>query len=93
MNNFIRKIDGFYTNNVYNTDTDSLYIEKKSWDVLDKAGLVGDDLCQGRNDYKSGSIFYGLFLASMIKYCLTIDNYGIIQEHKTFEDSMLVNGF
>ena len=28
MNNFIHAIDGFYTNDVYYTDTDSLNIEK-----------------------------------------------------------------
>ena len=27
VNNFIREIDGFKTNNVYYTDTESLYIE------------------------------------------------------------------
>ena len=85
MNNFIRVIDGFKTNNIYYTDTDSLYIERKYWDVLDKAGLIGNNLCQGKNDYKSGGIFYGLFLAPKIKYCLTIDEYGIISEHKTFK--------
>ena len=37
------------------------------------------------NDYKTGGIFYGLFLAPKIKFCLTIDDYGIIQEHKTFK--------
>ena len=31
----------FYTNDVYYTDTDSLYIENRHWDKLDKAGLVG----------------------------------------------------
>ena len=85
MNNFIREINGFYENNIYYTDTDSLYIEKKYWDVLDKAKLVGDDLCQGKNDYETGGIFYGLYLAPKIKYCLTIDDYGIIKEHKTFK--------
>ena len=85
MNNFIREMNGFYNNNIYYGDTDSLYIEKKYWDVLDKANLVGEDLCQGKNDYKTGGIFYGLFLAPKIKYCLTIDDYGIIQEHKTFK--------
>ena len=85
MNNFIREINGFYENNVYYTDTDSLYIEKKYWDVLDKANLVGDNLCQGKNDYETGGIFYSLYLASKIKYCLTIDEYGIIKEHKTFK--------
>ena len=29
MNNFIHAIDGSYTNDVYYTDTDSLYIESK----------------------------------------------------------------
>ena len=41
MNNFIHAIGGFYTNDVYYTDTDSLYIENKHWDKLDKAELVG----------------------------------------------------
>ena len=41
MNNFIREINGFYNNSIYYGDTDSLYVEKKNWDVLDKANLVG----------------------------------------------------
>ena len=86
MNNFIREINGFYHNSIYYGDKDSLTIEKKYWDVLDKANLVGEGLCQGKNDYKTGGIFYGLFLAPKIKYCSTIDGYGIIQEHKTFKE-------
>ena len=85
MNNFIREINGFYNNSIYYGDTDSLYIDKKYWDVLDKANLAGESLCQGKNDYKTGGIFYGLFLAPKIKYCLTIDEYGITKEHKTFK--------
>ena len=53
--------------------------------MLDKANLVGEELCQGKNDYKTGGIFYGLFLAAKIKYCLTIDEFGVIKEHKTFK--------
>ena len=67
MNNFIHAIDGFYTNDVYYTDTDSLYIENKHWEKLEKARLVGKNLLQGKNDYKDGGIFYGLFLAPKIK--------------------------
>ena len=85
MNNFIHAMDGFYTNDVYYTDTDSLYIENKLWDKLDKPGLVGKNLLPGKNDYKDGGIFYGLFLAPKIKYCLTINKYGVIDEHKTFK--------
>ena len=63
MNNFIHAFNGFYTNDVYYTDTDSLYLEKKLWDKLEKTGLVGKALLQGKNDYKHGRILYGLFLA------------------------------
>ena len=85
MNNFIQAIDGFYTNNVYYTDTDSLYIENKQWDKLNKAWLVVKNLLQGKNDYKGGGIFYGLFLAPKIKNCLTVNKYGVIDEQKTFK--------
>ena len=85
MNNFIRETNGFYNNSIYYGDTDSLYIEKNYWDVLDKVNLVGEGLCWGKTDQKTRGIFYGLFLAPKIKYCLTIDEYGIIQEHKMFK--------
>ena len=85
MNNFIHAINGFYTKDLFYTDTDSLYIEKKHWDKLDETGLVGKKLLQGKNDYKDGGKFYGLFLAPKKKYCLTINKYGIFDEHKTFE--------
>ena len=41
LNNFIREINGFYNNSIYYTDTDSLFMKEKYWDVLDKANLVG----------------------------------------------------
>ena len=85
MNNFIHAKFGFYTNDVYYTDTDCLYIENKLWDKLDKAGLVGKNLLRGKNEYKDGDIFNGLFLALKIKYCLTIKKYGVVDEQKTFK--------
>ena len=66
-NNFFHTIDGFYTNDVYYSDTDSLYIEFKHCDKLDNAGLFQKNLLQGKNDYRGGGILYGLFLAP-IKY-------------------------
>ena len=39
-NNFISEINGFYSNSIYYGDTDSLYIEKKYWDVLDNTNLL-----------------------------------------------------
>ena len=73
MNNFNHAINGFHTNDLYYEDTDSMYIENKHWDKLDKAGLFGKNLLRGKNDYKDGGIFYGLFLAPKIKFCLTIN--------------------
>ena len=85
MNNFKHAIDGFYTNDIFYTGTDSLFIENKHWDKFEKAGLVGKNLLQGKNDYKDGGIFYGLFLAPKTKNCLTLNKNGVIGEHKTFK--------
>ena len=64
MNSFIRELNGFYNNSLYYGDTESLYIEKKYWDVLDSAKLFGKNLCQGKNDYESGGIFFRFILSS-----------------------------
>jgi len=85
MNNFIHAIDGFYNHSVFYTDTDSLYIENKHWDKLKEKNLVGKNRGQGKNDYGDGGIWYGLFLAPKIKFALTINKYGVIDEHKTFK--------
>ena len=54
--------------------------------MLDKAGLVGSELCHGRKDFISGGIFYGLFLALKIKYCITNEfEFGNTEEHQTFK--------
>ena len=50
---------------------------------MDKAGLVGDNLTQGKNDHKSGGVFDSLFLSSKK---VAIDIYGYIQEHKILND-------
>ena len=63
MNNLIHAINGFYTNDVYYTDTDSLYIENKHWEKLKNLKFVGKDLLQVENDYVDGGILYALFLA------------------------------
>ena len=85
MNKFFREVNGSYKNNNYYTHTDSLYIKKKYWVVLNKANLVGRNLCQGKNDYETGGIFYSLFLAPKRKFCLIIDEFGFGQQHMTFK--------
>ena len=83
MNNFIGEKNGFYNNSLFYGDMNSTYIEKQYWDVLDKSGLVGSNLCRGENHYKSGDIYFGLCKDPKIKYCSTINEFGVIEEHKT----------
>ena len=52
---------------------------------MNEAGLVGKNLLQGKNEHGDGGIFYGLFLAPKIEYCLTINKYGIIDEKNCFK--------
>ena len=85
MNDVINQIDGFYNNNIYYTDTDSLYIHKKYWSTLVEKGFVGKSLGLGKNDYGDSGIFYAWFLAPKIKYCLVIDDFGIISAKRTFK--------
>ena len=85
MNNVINQINGFYNNNIYYTDTDSLYIHKKYWSNLIDNGFVGKSLGLGKNDYGDSGIFYAWFLAPKIKYCLVIDDFGIISAKRTFK--------
>ena len=85
MNNFIKEIDGFKSPEIYYTDTDSLYIHKKNWDVLEKADLVGGNLGQGKNDYGNGGIIFGLFVAPKIKYCLVLKDDNTLEEKTTFK--------
>ena len=84
MNKFLHAINGFYSNDVCYTDTDSLYIENRHWDKINMSGLVGKKRLQGKNDYRDGGIWFGLFLAPKIKYCLTINKFGVIDKHKSF---------
>ena len=47
--------------------------------------MVGKNLLQGKNDFRDGGIWYDLFLARKIKYCLTINKFGVIEKHETFK--------
>ena len=53
MNIFMHAIKAFCTNDVYYTDFDSLYVENKLWDKLDKAGLVGKIYYQVKMNIKT----------------------------------------
>ena len=85
MNDVFREIDGFYSNNIYYGDTDSGYIHNKHWSTLVEKGYVGKSLGQGKNDYGNSGIFYAWFLAPKIKYCLVMEDFGVISAKRTFK--------
>ena len=85
MNDVFREMDGFYSNNIYYGDTDSGYMHKKHWSTLVEKGFVGKSLGLCKNDYGNSGIFYAWFLAPKIKYCLVIDDFGVISAKRTFK--------
>ena len=85
MNDVISALDGFKNNKIYYEDTDSIYIHNDDYEVLKTKGLIGKDLYQSKNDYGKGGILYGLFLAPKIKYCIVIDENGILSQKNAFQ--------
>ena len=72
MNIFTHAFDGFYNNSVYYTDTDSFYIENKHVGKLDKFGLVGNILLQGKKRLQRWWIFQ--WTVSSTKNKILFDN-------------------
>ena len=85
MNEMFPVIHGFYSNCVYYGDTDSGFLHKKHWCTLIGKGCVGKSLGLGKNDYGNSGIFYAWFSALKIKYCLVIDDIGVIWAKGTFK--------
>ena len=86
MNDVILTLDGFKNNKIYYGDTDSIYIHKNDYNLLIEKRLIGKDLCQSRNDYGGNAgIVYGLFLAPKVKYCIIIDENGVLSQKTTFK--------
>ena len=86
MNDIILTLDGFKNNKIYYGDTDSVYIHKNDYNILDENGLIGKNRWQSKNDYgDNAGIVYGLFLAPKVKYCIVIDENGVLSQKTTFK--------
>ena len=59
-------------------------LKKKHWDSFNKAGHVGEELGQGKNDYGKGGRFHALFLALKVENCLKSNEHGFMGGRKTF---------
>ena len=85
MNEVINQMVGFYNKSIYYSDTDSLYSHKTYWSSLFDNRFVGITLGVNREDYRISGIIYAWFLAPKIKYCLVIDDFGLISGKRTFK--------
>ena len=85
MNDVILALDGFKNNKIYYGDTDSIYIHNDDYEILKTKVLIGKNLYQLKNDYGKGGILFGLFLAPKIKYCIVIDENGILSQKTNFK--------
>jgi hypothetical protein len=55
-------------------------LKKSLYDKLDSLCDVGGDICKGKNDYGSGGIVYGLYLAPKIKYYIVLNDGTLVDE-------------
>ena len=85
MKEIISQKGGFYNNSIYYEDTDTMYLHMKYWFDLVDNGFVGESLGLGKIDYGNSGKFYAKFLAPKIKYCLVIDDFGVISAKRTFK--------
>jgi DNA polymerase type B, organellar and viral len=70
MNRYIYALDGFYNHTIIYMDTDSVYILEKDYPLLVKAGLVGKELGQCKNDYGEGEVIEEFYsLGKKLKIC------------------------
>ena len=85
-NDVIKQKGASYKISVYYNDTDSPYRNKKYWSDLIDNGFVGKSLDLGKNYYGDSGLFYAWFLTPKIKYCLVIDDFGVISAKHLFKD-------
>ena len=78
-------LDCFKNNEIYYAGTDSIYIHNNDYEILKTKGLIGKDLYQSKTDYGKGGNLYGLFLAPNNKYCIVMDETGILSQKTTFK--------
>ena len=85
MNDFIKQRGDFYNISISYTDTDSLYIHKKYWFDLVDNGFFGISFGLSKINFSNSGIFYALFMAPKIKYCLVTDDFGVISAKIIFK--------
>ena len=50
-------------------------------ELLEKQGMIGKELGQSKNDHgNNAGIFYGLILAPKFKYCINVNELGVLSQ-------------
>ena len=75
----------FKNNQTYYSDTDFIYIHNNDYDFFKTKSLIGEDLFESKNVYGDAGIVYGLFFCPKGKYCIVINELGILSEKTTFK--------
>jgi DNA polymerase elongation subunit (family B) len=71
MNEYVDASDGFFSHTIVYSDTDSQYMTKDSYRLVEEKGLIGNELGQCKNDYGEGlEIVKFLCLGKKMKMCL-----------------------
>ena len=89
MNDVILALDGFQNINIYNRDTDNVYIHHNDYEIIRTKGLIRNNLYQSKNDYGQRAVLFGLFLAPKNKDCIVIDANGVLSQKKRLSKDMI----
>ena len=69
----------------FTTETPSQSIYTKNIEILKTKGLIGKELFQSKNDSENSGILYGLSIAPKTKYCIVMDENGVLSQKNHFQ--------
>ena len=73
MNSFVDAIDGWRHPKIFYTDTDSLYMREEDAEILNKCGMVGEELGQVKSETAPHYIKQAIFLGPKQKFLVLSD--------------------
>ena len=56
------------------------------YQLLKSKDSIAENLYQAKNEYGKGAVLYGLFLAPQYKYCIVLDENGILSQKQLSKD-------
>ena len=87
LNDVSLSLDGFINSKIYYSDTDSIYIHRNDYKLLQKQRMIGKEIGQSKNDYDdSAAVVCDLFLAPKIKDCIFVKKMDLVSQKITIKD-------